>query len=83
MPVTLQEAIQIANSVKYAPILIGIIEYSDRYVFDYTTEKNENLIVSRLISVMKETGKIEYFFPPDYDDDYLNSGVEISVPDDI
>ena len=64
MALTLKEAIKIANSVKYAPILVGIIEYSDRYVFDYTTEKNENLIVSRLISVMKETGKIEYFSRP-------------------
>ena len=32
---------------------------------------------------MKDSGKTGVFFPPDYDDEYFFSGVEIPVPDDI
>ena len=83
MALTLKEAIKIANKKKYAPKLISIKEYADRYVFYYTNENNETMYCSGGLYVMKGSGKTGVFFPPDYDDEYFFSGVEIPVPDDI
>lgn len=75
--ITLQEAIKMAEHSEYEGLILwGIVEYSDRYVFDYGSEDGEPLLISPLY-VMKDTGETGDFFPPDYDDEYYNSGVEI------
>ena len=73
---------KIAEKEKYAPILVQITEYYDRYVFSYVAENGEAPDISPLY-VMKETGEIGVFFPPDYDDDYYNSGIDIPIPENI
>ena len=79
---TFQEAIKIANKEKYAPKLVQITEYFDRYVFSYAARNGEAPDISPLY-VMKDTGKTGVFFPPDYDDDYYNSGIDIPVPENL
>lgn len=82
MTITLQKAIKVAENEKFAPIIAQIIEYSDRYVFSYVAENGETPDISPLY-VMKDTGETGVFFPPDYDDDYYNSGVNIPIPESI
>ena len=66
----------------YAPVLNQIVEYPDRYVFGYAMLNGEEPDISPLY-VMKDTGETGVFFPPDYDDDYYNSGVNIPIPESI
>ena len=80
--ITLREAIKIADKEKYAPVLAQITEYSDRYVFSYVEQNGEAPDISPL-HVMKETCETGLFFPPDYDDEYYNSGINIPIPKDI
>ena len=80
--ITLQEAIKIAENEKFAPILAQITEYHDRYVFSYVEQNGEAPDISPLY-VMKETGETGLFFPPDYDNEYYDSGVDIPVPENI
>lgn len=82
MVLTLQEAIKIAESEKFAPILTQITEYYDRYVFSYAMLNGEEPDISPLF-VMKDTGKTGVFFPPDYDDKYYHSGINIPIPENI
>ena len=79
---TLQEALKIAEDNKYAPKLNKIIEFFDRYVFSYSYENNEPVICSGPLYVMKDTGEVNVFFPPDYDSDYLDSGIDIPIPEE-
>ncbi len=79
MRMTVHEVIRIAETVKYAPKLAGIGEYPDRYVVSYVNEKGVAPDVSPLY-VMKATGETGVFFPPDYDREYLDSGVTIPIP---
>ena len=82
--ITLQEAIKIAeNAGNKGLLLYQITEYPDRYVFDYGLESGESLINSVPPYVMKDTGETGVFFPPDYDDDYYNSGIDIPVPENL
>ena len=76
--ITLKEAIRIAEINKYAPKLASIIEYSDRFVFVCVGEDGEVWDISPMY-IMKDTGKMGSFFPPDYDEKYLDSGVEIPL----
>ena len=77
---TLQEALKIAEANKDALKLKRIKEYHDRYVFEYGNENDEPLILSGPLYVMKNTGEVNVFFPPDYDSDYLDSGIDIPIP---
>ena len=80
--ITLQEAVKIAKNNKKnfwldGLLFYGIVEYTDRFVFDYCLESGEPLAGIASLYVKKDTGEVDYFFPPDYDIDYLNSGVEV------
>ena len=83
MAITLQEAIKIADKEKYAPVLTQITEYQDRYVMTYVYEDGKLLVCGSALYVMKDTGKVGAFFPPDYDDNYYDSGVKIPIPENI
>ena len=76
---TVLEAIKIAEKHKYAPKLADITEYTDRFVMSYVGEDGEILDESPMY-VMKETGEVGTFFPPDYDGDFLKSGIRRRVP---
>ena len=81
--ITLKDAISIANDIHdkeyMGLILYSIREYPDRYVFSYGFEldKYEPLFGDGAIYVMKDTGYTNIFFPPDYDHDFLASGVDL------
>ena len=79
MSITLQEALQIAEKNKYADKLISIREYHDRYVMSYAYS-DKDILCESPIYVMKDTGKVGVFFPPDYSEEYYNSGINIPIP---
>ena len=76
---TVHELIEIAERNKYEEKLAGITEYPDRYVVSYVGENGEAPDLPSLY-VMKDTGKTGVFFPPDFSDEYLNSGADVSIP---
>ena len=76
---TIYKLIKIAEENKYEEKLAGITEYPDRYVVSYVGENGEVPDLSPMY-VMKDTGKTGVFFPPDFSDEYLNSGVDVLIP---
>ena len=80
---TLEEAKQIAEKNKYAKNLVSIEEFPDRYVFTCLDDYWELMIDGKGMSfdppsyIMKNTGEVGTFFYPDYDDEFLASGVEV------
>ena len=77
---TVHELIAMAEPRKYGPKLGSITEYSDRYVVCYVEEDGSPLVVGRSLCIMKDTGEIGTFFPPDFSDEYYDSGVDIPIP---
>lgn len=77
---TVHEVISIAETVKYAPKLAAIDEFPDRYVVCYVGEKGEVPCVGSVLCIMKDTGEVGTFFPPDFSDEYYDSGVKIPIP---
>ena len=77
--ITLKEALKIANQEMEGLKLASIKEYPDRYTFEHVDENGKGFICSGPLYVMKDTGNIGIFFIPDYDENYLDSGVEIPL----
>ena len=75
------ELIRIAEENKYEEKLAGITEYLDRYAVSYVGENGEVPDIST-IYVMKDTGKTGLFFPPNFSDEYLNSGTNVLIPEE-
>ncbi len=78
---TVDDLIKIAEENKYEEKLAGITEYSDRYVVSYVGKNGEVPDLSPMY-VMKDTGKTGTFFPPDFNDEYLDSGVDVLIPEE-
>ena len=79
MKMTVHELIEIAEANKYAEKLGTITEYADRYVVSYVSGDGEVPDVSPLY-IMKDTGEVGTFFPPYFSDEYLDSGVDVPIP---
>ena len=78
MAITLQEAIQIAEKNKYADKLVSIREYHDRYVMSYAYADGSVSCDSPMY-IMKDTGEVGVFFPPDYSKEYYYSGINVPI----
>ena len=76
---TVHEAIKIAEGNKYEEKLAHIKEYPDRYVMTYVDGNGEMPDLSPMY-VMKDTGEEGTFFPPDFSEEYLDSGVDVPIP---
>ena len=81
MSLTLDEALKIAEEQSHDPMLEAIEEYPDRYVLWYGDGSDEECIGADVTSIMKDTGKVCGFFPPDFDEDYLESGKRLPIPE--
>lgn len=70
-----QEAIKIANANANAvgDIVCEVIEFNDRFVISYEDREGNVPDVSPIF-VLKESGDVGTFFPPDYDGNFLKSG---------
>ena len=77
---TVHELIKLAELHKDGPKLAAITEYPDLYEVCYVGENGEVLDISSTMSIMKDTGEIGSFFPPDFSEEYLDSGVDIPIP---